>query len=103
MNTPPTQDELDQIKTIVGQITAAFFTAARPHVIEILTAAKTDPFADMGSGTITTLEPFEPIGLRDYRKQLWVETYSDWCTTSREDAVKHANAAVAAFDEAFPK
>lgn len=122
MSTKLTPQERDEIKTFVSEVVAATVKAAAPHIIEMIASAKAgikytrvgdqcviepvDPLEglDLTMGPLVTGEEFQPIGGRDYRKQVWAQTYDRYVTLlGYEDAAASANQAVKCFDEAFPK
>ncbi len=102
-----TQDEIDQIKSVAAQVTAAVLSAAAPEIIALMNAAREARIAAFTSLPMVpgTIEAYEPVGARDYRKQLWVQVYAEAFGNPAfvDGASACANAAVAAFDAAFPK
>lgn len=121
MSAKLTPEERDEILTFVREVVAATVKAAAPHIIEMIASTKPgikytrvgdqcviephDPFAGMAplTGTITPLEEFQPIGGRDYRKQLWLDVFSMTYVKDIAEAEQAAKDALARFDEAFPK
>lgn len=100
-----TPAEREEIKDFAAEIVAAAFKAAVPHLIEVISAAKSDVrYSRLGDHCL-----IEPAKRRDFRKELWVDAYMHALGNLSNDQViplppqDVAAAAVRRFDEAFPE
>lgn len=122
MSAPLSPSDREEIKSFVTEVVSATIKAAAPHIIEIIASTRpgvrysrvgdqcviepVDPFAglELTTGTLTAGEEFQPVGVRDYRKQLWIEIFTSVYDDRPDPAAaeEKANDALSRFTQAFP-